>query len=37
MIERLGLDLSIVDNYPLKNQEDIDLLTDRLRTAGVPG
>ncbi|MCY6382960.1 adenylate/guanylate cyclase domain-containing protein [Hoeflea prorocentri] len=37
MIDRLGLDLSIVHNYPLKNQADIDLLTDRLRTAGVPG
>jgi len=37
MAEKLDLDLSIVDNLPLKNAADTALLRARLEAAGIPG
>ena len=37
MVERLALDISIVDNLPLKKETDATLLTERLKAAGIPG
>ncbi|WP_419907740.1 adenylate/guanylate cyclase domain-containing protein [Hoeflea sp.] len=37
MIRRLGIDLSIIENYPFARQEDAALLASRLSAAGVPG
>ncbi|WP_136657761.1 adenylate/guanylate cyclase domain-containing protein [Nitratireductor sp. XY-223] len=36
MVERLGIDLTIVDNYPFRRDEDRALLRSRLEAAGVP-